>query len=174
MTPSQVIIEEPLAWWLYAFLVFWFGLAGWFGYQTAISVWLFCKLKWFRKRIKKTSFLLGAAISLMRKEAVSRTVLSIGVVFTTCAMIRTSFCSFRQLDIMNSSLRLSYECRFLNRDIPLSSVRDIDVVSLGRHEFMMKIVTMDGTVYKSTSTHQNAVALNCQRFVEIFRKTQSK
>lgn len=173
MAPSQIIMQEPIQWWFYALMVGFIGIVSWMGFMAVRRVRALFVLGAFRK-IARDADVPAHAVSIVTwYSAIMWTALFLFAVCGTWGIVRANFCSFRQLDVSDSSIRLSYEFSFLNRELPLSSVRGVAVVHIIRRKFGLEISTTGGKVYRSMDTDDEAVISDCRDLVTRFQKTRS-
>ena len=174
MTPTQIIIQEPISWWFYAFMVGFIGMVGWIGFMSVRRVRPLFALGAFRRVARKADVPTKAVSITVWFSAIKWTLMFMLSVFSIWVIIRANFCSFRQLDISDSSIRLSYEWGFLNREIPLSSVSRVDLVHIIRRKFGLEIATTDGRIYHSMDTDDEAVVSDCRELSKKVQKERSK
>ncbi|MFM2296150.1 MAG: hypothetical protein RLZZ350_2563 [Verrucomicrobiota bacterium] len=173
MTPSQIIMQEPIPWWFYVFMVGFVAIVGWMGFIAIRRLRALFLIGPFRKLAQEASVLTKAVSIVTWYSAVLWTALVILVVCGTWVIVRANFCSFRQLDVTDSSMRLSYEFSFLNREFTLSSVRSVALVHIIRRKFGLEIATTDGRVFRSMDTDDEAVVSDCRDLVVRFQRTRS-
>lgn len=174
MTPSQIIMQEPIPWWFYAFMVGFIGIVGWMGFMAVRRVLALFGLGAFRRLAREADVPAGAVSIVVGYSAIMWTALFVFAVCGSWVIVRANFCSFRQLDVSDSSIRLSSEFSFLNQELPLSSLRSVDVVHIVRRKFGLEVATTDGRIYRSVHTDDEAVVLACRNLAERFRKTRPK
>jgi len=170
MSPSQLILADPIPWWFYAVLVGFIGFVGWIGFEATRAVRAVLSLGTFRKLADETAVSTKAVSTYVWLSALLRVPVFVFAAYGTWVMIRANYCSFRQLDVSTSYIRLTYQWSTLNREIPLATVRSIDLTHPFRRKFRLKIVTSDGRVYRGMDIENEAVVSDCQRLVENFRR----
>jgi hypothetical protein len=167
-------MQEAIPWWFYAFMVGVICFVGWLGYQAVVAAWALMKIGPFRKRVQEAGIPARAITFVVWRAAVIRLALFIFLGCGIWVIIRANFCSFRQLDISDSSIRLSYEFHLLNRELPLSSVRRIDLVPIThQRRFGLEVVTTNDEIYRSMDSDDEAVVSDCRRLIESFQKVRS-
>lgn len=174
MTASHLILQEPIPWYFDVFMVGFVGIVGWMGFRAFRGVRALLALRAFRKLAPRDANIPMRAINISTWYSAVGWILSFGLAICgTWVIIRANFCSFRQLDITNSSVRLSYEWRFLNREIPLSAVRSVSLAQITHRKFEMEVATTDGRVFRSMDADDEATIADCRRIIEAFQKTRS-
>lgn len=173
MTQTQVIFEETFAWYFYAFLVMFVGIVGWLGYRAAQAVWVLSKFGSFRKSAQKTEIPTGTITFMVWLNSIGRIGFFVFVAYGTWIIIQANFCMFRQLDISHASIRLTYNYSGLNRELPIISVRSIDLTRTTREKFTLDIEVSDGKIYHSMTTEDQAAISDCRRLIAEFQGGRS-
>ena len=174
MIASHLILQEPIPWYFDVFMVGLVGIVGWMGYRAFRGVRALFALSAFHKLAPRDADIPMRAISIsICYSAVGWLLLFALAVCGTWVIVRANFCSFRQLEITNSSVRLSYEWRFLNREIPLSAVRSIRLAQITHRKCEVEVATTDGRVFRSMDADDEATISDCRRVIEAFQKKRS-
>ena len=173
MTPAQITLGEPIPWYFFVLMVGFVGIVGWLGLRAGKGIWVLSKLGAFRKQLRKAEVPTGAITFTVLQKVAFQIGAFVFTAYGTWIIVDANFCSFRQVEISHSLIRLKYDCRALNKDLSLNSVSKMSLVKLvGKHNpmFRLEIVTANRSLYRSVATDNEALISDCREVIDRFRR----
>lgn len=168
---AHITMQDDFPWYFYAFMVGFIAVLIWLGYRAGVAAWMLLKFAKFQMRLQTGP---PASFSFaVWKLALFWIALFFFGIIGTRIIVRANFCSFQRLDISDSSVQLNYELKFIKHELPLSSVRSIEMVPFKHQRFGLKITTANGEIYRSMDSDDEAVISDCGKLVENFKASVS-
>jgi hypothetical protein len=168
MTEGSIIFRDWL-WYVYPVLILFIGVCVFFGFWLTKAVRATKWLRSFRIAASAASVGSGAVTFTVFVAVIFRLLMFVASVFVLWLVFDDTLSGFIRMEFSGSSVRLSYHCGLLDREIPASAIRSMSLRPHGKTAKHFEIATVDGHHYKSVSTDWPNIWEDCEKLSESFR-----